>query len=567
MESIFLSRPFKTRNADEFDISSVLNLFVNPISGLITPFDYENTIIKGKMGSGKTMFLRANYAYYISCLVPAIMEKNDELVLPILIKLSDFQHIDETQEIYRQVIIKIIEELTSIYMQLENTTSLLEIHENIKKLPQNITKLKKLNASMKHLAQLESEEYIERVSTDFGLKGGVKPKFFELSSEWKKTNFSELKKKINPGIKDIEECYNNLLSDSKGKILLLIDEAGSLDSDFFKNENGESCLFEIMMNQFRTTSFIRTKIAIYPNSYSDILAETRYGDVILLEDSIHEEVGFRNLRKKSINIINNYINQKSVCDFPFKANDIFEISENDIYGDSLEQIIYASNGNMRRLIHLFDLSMDMAFSEKGFAVRVEKKHVLDALIKHATNNETLLSSKEKETLNDLVAVCKARSAFKFNFPNVPLYRFTGKSREYNIIKIEQVGTGRSPTTYSFDFSYCVYKDIPTHRMENSEKINKERSGNSARWIARVASINQELITQAGLPGKIEGNVTYYNSDKGNGFITSDSNEQFFFQKTDIINTDKNKSIQIGKRLRFYPNPVGDTNHAEMVEIL
>ena len=56
--------------------------------------------------------------------------------------------------------------------------------------------------------------------------------------------------------------------------MLLIDEAGSLDRQFFKGANNDS-FFEILMNQFRTASYIRTKIAIYPNSYQDILTEER----------------------------------------------------------------------------------------------------------------------------------------------------------------------------------------------------------------------------------------------------------------------------------------------------
>jgi len=54
-------RPFKVRNADEFDLNNVLDLFIDPTDGLSSPFDYENSIIKGRMGSGKTMYLRANY--------------------------------------------------------------------------------------------------------------------------------------------------------------------------------------------------------------------------------------------------------------------------------------------------------------------------------------------------------------------------------------------------------------------------------------------------------------------------------------------------------------------------
>ena len=71
----------------------------------------------------------------------------------------------------------------------------------------------------------------------------------------------------------MEECYSNLLENQNGKILLLIDEAGSLDNKFFRDNNNCTAYFEILMNQFRTASFIRTKIAVYPNSYSDMLTE------------------------------------------------------------------------------------------------------------------------------------------------------------------------------------------------------------------------------------------------------------------------------------------------------
>ena len=58
---VILSLPFKTRNADEFVDENILSLFVDPTDGVAGPFDYRNEIIKGKMGTGKTMYLRANY--------------------------------------------------------------------------------------------------------------------------------------------------------------------------------------------------------------------------------------------------------------------------------------------------------------------------------------------------------------------------------------------------------------------------------------------------------------------------------------------------------------------------
>ncbi|MFT6779964.1 MAG: hypothetical protein ACJAV1_003910 [Paraglaciecola sp.] len=298
MENVFRSRPFKIRNADEYDVTNVLGLFVSPINGLATPFDYENSIIKGRMGSGKTMYLRANHAYYLAALVPSLIRKHDEVILPVFIKLNDFQHIKEPSEIYRAIIIKVIEELTSIYLHLEDMKHLAAIQSGMKHLPDSLLGAHKLASSIKLLAQLGSEEYIERVTNELGLKGGLKPKFLELSAEYKNINFTELKKKPNPGIKDIEECYKNLLEGQEGKILLLIDEAGSLDKSFFK-ENDDSCFFQILMNQFRTSSFIRTKIAVYPNSYSDMLTETRYGDAVILEDDIKNQSGFDIFRNRT----------------------------------------------------------------------------------------------------------------------------------------------------------------------------------------------------------------------------------------------------------------------------
>ena len=133
MKELYLKRPFKVRNADEYDLSQILTLFVSPLSGLTTPFEFENNIIKGRMGSGKTMYLRANHAYYLYNLVPNLIS-NDELILPVMIRLSDFQHLKEPSEIYRSIIIKIVEELSSVYLHLENAKKLARIHMGIIKL-------------------------------------------------------------------------------------------------------------------------------------------------------------------------------------------------------------------------------------------------------------------------------------------------------------------------------------------------------------------------------------------------------------------------------------------------
>lgn len=564
MENVFRSRPFKIRNADEYDVTNVLGLFVSPINGLATPFDYENSIIKGRMGSGKTMYLRANHAYYLSALVPSLIYKHDEVILPVFIRLNDFQHIKEPSEIYRAIIIKVIEELTSIYLHLEDMKHLAAIQSGIKHLPDSLLGAHKLASSIKLLAQLGSEEYIERVTNELGLKGGLKPKFLELSAEYKNINFTELKKKPNPGIKDIEECYKNLLEEQEGKILLLIDEAGSLDKSFFK-ENDDSCFFEILMNQFRTSSFIRTKIAVYPNSYSDMLTETRYGDAVILEDDVKNQAGFDVFRDRTVNMIENYLNPNSYEEATISVSDIFDLTTTDNTGDAIEQIIYASNGNMRRMMQLLDLTMETAFIESNGPTLINKEHALKTLCKHAQKAEAEYPSQDLDLLNSLSEVCKARSAFKFKFPNVSLYKYTNRSEEFNLVNVVQLGSGRRATVYEFDYAYSVFKEIPTHRMTDSEKVNHSRTNVNGRWLDREATISDEIILHAALPGKIEGVIEYMQDNAG--FIVCDQGQQYFFRANDVIEADKSKPIHKSKRIRFYPSMFQDTKMAVLLEVL
>lgn len=562
---LFRGRPFKTRNADEYDLSSILNLYVNPINGLTTPFDYENTIIKGRMGSGKTMYLRANQAYYLYGILPSLIDRSEEIVLPVFIRLSDFQHIKDPGEIYRGIIIKIIEELTSIYVHLQDQRKLTEMHTGVKFLTEEMFSAHKLSASMRQLAKLGCDEYIERVTSELNAKAGGKASFIELSANWKSGEFSEIKKKPNPGIKDIESCYKNLLEGQEGKILLLIDEAGSLDRKFFQNDEGAG-FFEILMNQFRTASFIRTKIAVYPNSYSDMLTETRYGSVIRLEESVYDDRGYKRFRARALSIIENYINPRSHEDLSYKANDIFELSD-DAYGDCLEQLLYASQGNMRRLIQLLDLSLNSAYRDAPDSLVVSKEHALEALREHAEEIESIFGVTERSFLENIVGVCRARGAYKFKFPNMSpiLYKYSIKSREYNLINIDELGAGRKGTVYSFDYAYAILKDLPTHYIEGSEKFNKERTLRAGKWINRVALISEELIEQAGLPGKVEGKIDYVHKDSG--FIVGFDDEKYFFQDSYIVEADKGARVIFGRKVRFYPAQVGDTKIATNIELL
>ncbi len=562
MTDLFKSRPFKTRNADEYNLSDILSLFVNPINGLSSPLDFENTIIKGKMGSGKTMFLRANYAYYLFNIVPKLIE-NEELILPVFIKLSDFQHIKDPSEIYKEVIISIVEELSNIYLKLQDAKEMANIHLGMKKIPSDIYFNDKIKQTTQKLLQLGSEEYIQKISTEFNLGGKIKHSFFELSSAFKKNKLIEIKQKNDPGIKDIIITYETLLRDSDGKILLLIDEAGALDKSFFKSD-GDDSPFEILMNQLRTCDFIRTKIAIYPNSFSDILTETRYGDIVTLEENIDNLNSYKLFRAKVYGILLNYININQTDSF-YTIGDVFEISsEGD---DCIEQVINGSGGNFRRLIQLLDGAMNESFKSSMGTQKVQIEDVIKALKSNCEGLLNSFSDLDKEYLNTISKVCKGRSTSRFQFPNnsIALNKYLTKSQEYNLIKIIEAGSGRKGTTYAFDYSYCILQDIPTHYIKNTEKIDKSRSLRYGEWITRITTINNDLITQSEIIGKIDGELVF----KGNsGWLAKDEHEEtYYFNDNEIIKADRKKNLHVGKKIRFYPTKINDLLIATVVEIL
>ena len=47
LENIYMARPFKIRNADEYDLENILDLFIDPTDGLVGPFEFSNSIIRG----------------------------------------------------------------------------------------------------------------------------------------------------------------------------------------------------------------------------------------------------------------------------------------------------------------------------------------------------------------------------------------------------------------------------------------------------------------------------------------------------------------------------------------
>ena len=118
------------------------------------------------------------------------------------------------------------------------------------------------------------------------------------------------------------------------------------------------------------------------------------------------------------------------------------------------------------------------------------------------------------------------------------------SEEYNIINVQQVGAGRKGNIYAFDYAYCVYRDLPTHYVKDSEKIDKTRNSLTGESISRVAQLSDELINQSNIRGKIEGVVEFWKDGAG-GMVKGNDGKSYFVSKDFVIQSDKKKKIHIG----------------------
>ena len=561
---LILMRPFQTRNADEFLDENILELFVDPTNGVAGPFDYCNEMIKGKMGTGKTMYLRANYTYYLSILVPQMMESTS-IILPLYIKLSDFQNIRNPEKIYDSILIRLIHEILTTCERIQSANELVKLHEGIQN---NVFGMWFSRVSQKpiieKLNKLTAEEYTQQVSTELNTQGTIGNSFLQACGAYSRTNFIELKRKDNPQIEDFTAAYESLLRPINCKILVLFDEVGSIDKSFFE-ERGNTSYFETLMNQLRTIDFIRTKIAIYPHTFADILTETRYGDVVALEDDIYTTTGYEAFLNKTVSIVEKYL--ASAASQAISAETIFDISQENM--QLFEQIIYASDGNMRRLVQLLDSTLDECYKRCHATDRANVADAILAIKSQAAQMEQLYHGDDLEFLHTLTSVCKKRTAYRFKFPNKSpiLLKYTNKSSEYNILKVKELGTGRRGTTYWFDYSYCLYADIPTHYQFNSERIARSRSKDEGDWIATVTRVTDELILQANLPGKVDGIISYLNTERTAGFISDGTRDDYFFTPDYIIQSDRGIPLTLKRRVRFLPVPLDKSITAREVELL
>ncbi|MFN8371002.1 MAG: hypothetical protein U0T83_10320 [Bacteriovoracaceae bacterium] len=503
------------------------------------------------MGSGKTMYLRSNYAFHLYSLIPNILHKQD-FTLPVFIRLSDYQHLDQPKEIYSSIMLSMMKELATLYKKLDDAEEMINLHKGISVLPDSILRQQPYNEALSEIIKLEASEYKEKINGSLKGSVGIGSEFFKLATEFGQEKEVELTTNKSVSIADVHKAYERLLAPYCGRILILFDEAGSLNKSFFKPVDGGTSYFETLMNQLRTSQHIRTKIAIYPQTYSDILKETRYGDVIPLQFNVVDKTDHLKFRKKILELIRNYLS-KSLEREADESVLFGEKLDNREGGDIIEQLIYASVGNLRTFVHLLDLTMLEAYEDHEGRQITRKEHASVAISKYAHGIESLFSETEQDFLNTVVKSCKDRGTFKFQFPNMSpiLSKYTSKTSEINILNILEVGSGRKGTTYAFDYTYCVCKDIPTHHLIGSQKIDKARSFLTGQWISRVQKLSDEIIQHANIESKISGIIDYVRDD--DAFIVSETQSGIFFlSRSNLIPGDNRKLIAEGKNVRFYP---------------
>ena len=225
---------------------------------------------------------------------------------------------------------------------------------------------------------------------------------------------------------------------------------------------------------------------------------------------------------------------------------------------------------MRRLVHLLDSSMDVAYARGLGVQKVIIDDVWEALRNQGAEMENQYQAQDKDFLLQLVKVCRSRSTNKFTFPNksVIIGRYTNLSEEYNVINIREAGSGRKSTVYSFDYAYCIYRDIPTHYIKDSERIDKSHSSILGEPIKRIAQLTDELLVQSSILGKIEGTITFLGSDGRSGFAEDSDHKSYFVSMDSVIESDKKERFHVGNRIRFLTSKVNaDTLVATEIEIL
>jgi hypothetical protein len=436
--------PFTFSNAEKISSNQIIKLFVTSEGRNKSAVRFTgDAIIRGSRGSGKTMLLRYLNIFGHVIFDENIRNKRVSESFPVFVNLS-LIHSSE----WKGTVNSVIESAEK--MIFDSVLSSLENKNN------------QLNSS-------EFKNALFKVKQKLGVLANQ-----EGSIIWK-----------------LGIAIKGNLSNYFSHILLLIDEVAPVfPKEFFSDkENG----FLRWMNSIRNSGPYFTRIAVYPNDFSDVLNEERFGSIVNLDFDIKSDTDYQAYRDYCIELANNYLKLVSIDKInPTKIEEVLEI-EGDSENDSLEQLLYASDGSSRRFTSLLDKCITSSSYSKYNSF---KKEDIINILKEFSNN--LLSSydlSDREIAKSIAKACKKQTTYRFRLPGLTslITNLHAKNEELNIIKLAEVGTGRRSTTFEFTYPYCILMEVQTHYLKNTRKICSGRDRKSGEWITQVTTITKEQL--------------------------------------------------------------------------
>ena len=546
--------PFRNISAEDISENDILNIFVFNDDLYLDVFDIKNSVIRGEKGTGKTMLLKAIYSFYNYKLLIDFNKSNRISCIPIFINLSLYNQINDDNELYRRIILAIIEEMINFHKIID------KIQFNESWFDKFVKWIKDFFIDNPEIQEeyenLSAESVKEIFSKKNVLSAQLSTEIASISAQIEEYYQRELVKDKFIGVSNIKKIFDRYLSDYADNILILFDEVSSLDKAFFQGNNEDNSTYIKLINQLRTTSNIYYKMAIYPHHYSDQLEESRYGNSINLQLDVYnpDQLPFnRKLIKRTIESyiksysisgnsydnISSYIEVSSIDDNNYEGSEMGNDSNN--CGDAIEQIIFGSRGTYRRIIQICSTSFTLAAKKhlESSELKVTKEIVLEALSDYGKNLYNKFNPNEQQEISNIAKICRKRTRSRFTYPYGTNYlsKFLQKGVQDNIIYLMQAGLGRSASVFEFDYAYCVNSNLTTHLLKHVERAANSRSLTNGNFLTKTAKIDIDALNDA---DKYFGRINHINEKRGFGFITCNENIQgiennsIFFHTTEFL---------------------------------
>jgi hypothetical protein len=158
----------------------------------------------------------------------------------------------------------------------------------------------------------------------------------------------------------------------------------------------------------------------YPNDFSDILNEDRFGTMINLEYEVRRDEDYQAFRNYCKKIVNNYFKIVSYNkEQPLKVEDLIYVNDSDP-NDALEQLIYTSDGSSRRFLSLMDKCVQYCIAKRavGESIILSKDEIFEVIKTFSSNLLSGYDAKDKELALAIAKACKKQVTFRFQLPGL-----------------------------------------------------------------------------------------------------------------------------------------------------